>query len=168
MGYFDALTSSAFKTTADGRTLFYPFGVLGRGYEVVSETDRARLRWQTKAWVIFGLVIALAAVNLEFRAGLIVIAAWMVAYLVWTFYALRGTRQSDVKFPLLERIEAQARVIGPVTLWMLEIGALVFVAGGFLMLIVDPGRWLVAAAGIVFFGAGAVKFGYMLVLRGRT
>jgi hypothetical protein len=30
MGYFDALASASFKTAADGRRLFFPWGVLVR------------------------------------------------------------------------------------------------------------------------------------------
>ena len=46
MGYFDALTSSYFKTAADGRKLFFPWGVLGRGYLFDSDRDYERLRRQ--------------------------------------------------------------------------------------------------------------------------
>ena len=44
MGYFDALTSGYFKTAPDGRKLFFPWGVLGRGYAIDSEQDYERLR----------------------------------------------------------------------------------------------------------------------------
>jgi hypothetical protein len=37
MGFFNALTSSGFKTGQDGRKLFFPWGVLGRGYIIDSE-----------------------------------------------------------------------------------------------------------------------------------
>jgi hypothetical protein len=32
MGYFDALTSSSFKKDESGKTVFYPWGVLGKGH----------------------------------------------------------------------------------------------------------------------------------------
>ena len=48
MGYFDALTSSYFKTTPDGRKLFFPWGVLGRGYTIDSEQDYERLGGRSK------------------------------------------------------------------------------------------------------------------------
>ncbi len=37
MGYFEALTSSSFKTTKGGQKLFFPWGTLGRGYVIPSE-----------------------------------------------------------------------------------------------------------------------------------
>jgi hypothetical protein len=51
MGYFDALTSNAFKTAPDGRKLFFPWGVLGRGYVLASGAstsgcgDKSRSTW---------------------------------------------------------------------------------------------------------------------------
>ena len=44
MGYFDALTSGYFKTTPEGRKLFFPWGVLGRAYAIDSQQDYERLR----------------------------------------------------------------------------------------------------------------------------
>jgi hypothetical protein len=44
MGYFDALTSSYFKDGADGQKIFFPWGVLGRGYALPSDEAYDRLR----------------------------------------------------------------------------------------------------------------------------
>ncbi len=35
-GYFNALTAGYFKTGADGRKLFFPWGTMGRGYAIPS------------------------------------------------------------------------------------------------------------------------------------
>ena len=61
MGYFDALTSGAFKTTPEGRRLFFPWGAMGRGYEIGPEQDYETLRRRIKLWTIVGLVLILAA-----------------------------------------------------------------------------------------------------------
>ena len=55
MGYFDALTSSSFKTTEDGRRLFFPWGTLGRGYAIPSEEEFERLRRRVKAYLAISL-----------------------------------------------------------------------------------------------------------------
>ena len=36
-GYFNALTSGYFKTGADGRKLFFPWGIFGSGYAIPSD-----------------------------------------------------------------------------------------------------------------------------------
>jgi hypothetical protein len=49
MGYFDVLTVGCFKTAQDERKLFFPWGILGRGYIIPSAAAAAnqnlRRRW---------------------------------------------------------------------------------------------------------------------------
>ncbi len=81
MGYFDALTSSAFKTTPDGRKLFFPWGPLGRGYEIEPTQNYETLRRRIKIWTIFGLVLILVTNNFRgFLTGLIATAALIAFY----------------------------------------------------------------------------------------
>jgi hypothetical protein len=61
MGYFDGLISGSFKTTQDGRRLFFPWGVLGSGYSIASERDYQRLRQQVKGYMIVSLVLIIAS-----------------------------------------------------------------------------------------------------------
>ena len=63
MGYFDALTSSAFKTADDGGKLFFPWGTLGRGYVLGSDEDYLRLRRQIKIFMIAALGVRLPRVR---------------------------------------------------------------------------------------------------------
>jgi hypothetical protein len=65
MGYFDALTSGYFKTAPDGRKLFFPWGVLGRGYTINSEPDYERLRRQVKAYTVVSLVLIVGVTALQ-------------------------------------------------------------------------------------------------------
>lgn len=43
LGFYEAMTEGSFKTDAQGRQLFFPWGALVRGYVVPSNTERARL-----------------------------------------------------------------------------------------------------------------------------
>ena len=52
-------------------------------------------------------------------------------------------------------------------LWALEILSLLFVAGGIVMLVFEPSRWLVALGAILFFGLCAVVYAIMLMRRRR-
>ena len=62
---------------------------------------------------------------------------------------------------------SQARAFGPVTLWVLEVCAVMFVAGSVFVLVVSPGEWGASVFAIVFFGACAAVLGYMIVLQRR-
>jgi hypothetical protein len=50
----------------------------------------------------------------------------------------------------------------------MEVGSLMFVAGGLFILVVEPGNWIVRVAGIAFFGVCAVIGARMLAAKRRT
>ena len=169
MGYFDALTSGAFKTTPDGRRLFFPWGALGRGYEIGPEQDYETLRRRIKLWTIVGLVLILVALPLlGFLAGFIVSAAMIAFYCVWMRYVLRSLRPSAERLTIRESMITQARAQSPVLLWTFLIVSIAFVLASVFILIVTPDKWPVAIAGMVFFGACAAVFAFMLVQRQQS
>jgi hypothetical protein len=169
MGYFEGLTSSSFKTTQDGRRLFFPWGVLGSGYAIASEQDYQRLRRQVKAYMIVALVLILAFSSFQgYLVSLFVAALVLTFYLIWMWHLLRRLKVSDERLSLQESMTSGAQGHGAVVLWLLEIGSLAFVCGGIFMLIVDPKQWLVALASIFFFGLCSAKIARMLVLQRRS
>jgi hypothetical protein len=169
MGYFDFLTSSSFKTTTDGRTLFFPFGAAGPGYEVGPDMDGASLRRQVKAWFIGGLIWGVGAVELlGIPTGLVAASAVVALYYGWAWYLTRAMPLSVERQSLRETFSAQARALNPVLLWASEILMIVLLFFGFAVLATDPDDWPDALYMIVVFGACATGFGYMLVLRQRS
>jgi hypothetical protein len=169
MGYFDALTSGAFKTTPDGRRLFFPWGALGRGYEIGPEQDYETLRRRIKLWTIVGLVLILVACQvLGFLAGFVVTAAMIAFYCGWMRYVLPSLRPSAERLTIRESMITQARAQSPVLLWTFLIVSIAFVLASLFILVAALDKWPVAIAGMVFFGAAAVIFGFMLVQRQRS
>jgi hypothetical protein len=167
MGYFEGLVSSSFKTTEDGRRLFFPWGVLGRGYTVGSEEHYSRLRNQVKAYTVVSLLAVIVTPN--FFRGYTVALAWVVLsiafYAAWMWVLLPRLQRADEGLSLKESMTSQARGHGPVGLWLLTIVSLVFVAGGVLMFVTEPGSRTVALVATLFFGLCAAMTIRMLVLR---
>ena|SRR5271165_4059187 len=165
MGYLDALTSSYFKTAQDGRKLFFPWGVLGRGYAIASEQDYKRLQRQVKVYTVISLVLIIGAVVLGSQRFLWPLLIGVVLfYIVWTRYLLRGLQPSDERLSLQDR----AAALSTVSLWLLEIGTLACVGFGIIILVVDPGNWLLALPLIAFFGLFAAFYMRLLFLRRRA
>src|SRR5262245_59509491 len=103
MGYFDALTSGSFKTTPDGRRLFFPWGALGRGYVVPTEQYYERLHRLMKNYAIVSLVVIIGAViALPGLWALGVAAVLMAFYLVRLPSLLHGLQPSDEKLTVTE------------------------------------------------------------------
>jgi hypothetical protein len=168
MGYFDALTSGAFKTARDGRRLFFPWGAFGRGYIIPTEQDYERLRRQIKVYMIVTLVLVIGASALQtYVVAGIITALLIVFYLAWAGYLLRGLPPSDETMSMEESMTTQAVTHSAAFLWAGAIGSCVFVAAGILMLVFEPDQWLIALASTVFFGLCAVVIVRMLILRSR-
>jgi hypothetical protein len=168
MGYFDAVISGWFKTTADGRRLFFPWGTLSRGYAIPSEEEFQRLRRHLKAYVVVSLPLIIVAINWKgCLGGAAIVPILTVPYFLWTQSQCRRLRRTDEKLTLRESTAIQARAHSTVDLRLLEFFSLGFVGAGVLILLVDPSNWLLAAGPIAFFGLCAVIFGRMLSIKRR-
>jgi hypothetical protein len=77
-------------------------------------------------------------------------------------YLLRGSEP-----PPENSFAFRTLALGAVTLWLVEVGSLAFVATGILILVRAPQKWPVALATIGFFGSGAGFFAYLLLVRHR-
>jgi hypothetical protein len=139
MGYFDALGSSAFKTGQDGRKLFFPWGVLGRCYIIDSDQGYDRLRRLIKGYTIVSMVLIVGSLSLAgYLASFVITGLTIGFYSIWMPYLLGDLKRSDERLSLRESISSQAQAHGLVVLWLLEIGALVFVVAGIFMFVFDP------------------------------
>lgn len=167
-GYFNALTSSYFKTGADGRKLFFPWGVWGRGYVIPSEQHYERMHGMLKIYMIVSLVLIIGIVAPGFYiAGFAVAAALMLFYAAWVPFLKRGLEPSEERMTMRDNMTTQARIHHVGVLWALEIMSIVFVASGVAMLIFEPKQWLAALGAIVFFGYGGIVIARMIKLRRR-
>jgi hypothetical protein len=168
MGYFDALTSSSFKTTEDGRRLFFPWGTLGQGYVIPSEKDFERLRRNVKVYLVVSLPLVIGAVTWKgFLGGVVLLPFLIVPYALWARVQCYRLTQTDERLTLSESVASQARAHSAVGPWLLQIGSLAFVVGGIAIFVLDPRNWLVALVSIGFFGLCALMFARMLLTKRR-
>lgn len=179
MGYFDALTSSSFKTTPDGHRVFFPWGVFGRGYLIGSQPEYERLRRHVTMLVVVGMVLAIATMigvqalwKLQSVTGLLAALVFSLVYMgfyaAWLPSLLRDLQPSRERLSLRESMATHARAHSPMLLWALEICSLGFVGLSVFIVASDPGKWLIAIAGGVFFGFCAAGFAVMLIMRQET
>jgi hypothetical protein len=166
MGYLDAVTSRNFKTAADGRRLYFPWGAGGRGYVLASEQDYERLQLQTKIFLAVSLVLIIGTVVLQAWISLVAAVVLLMGFQwLWARSLAKRLQPSEERLSLQETWTTQARLFGPVGLWLLEVLSLVFVAGGIAILVFNPSDWLNGLFAAVFFGACAAVFARMLFLR---
>ena len=168
MGYFDTLASGSFKTTDDGRKLFFPLGALGRGYTISSEKDFERLRKSVKSYLIVALLLMLGSILfMGPLGGLIILPFLLVPYELWVYTQCRHLDRTDERLTVNEALVGQALQHSKIGLWALEVCSALFVVAGIFIVAADPKNWLIGTASIVFFGFCAVMIGRMLVAKRR-
>jgi hypothetical protein len=168
MGYFDALTSSAFKTTADGGRLFFPYGIIGRGYVLPSEHAYQRLQRQAKAFMIVALASIIgASVGRTYLVSGLIVVVLTAFYVIWSQLAVRGLAASDERLSLRESVTTQAVTHNATMLWAMQIVSSLFVVVGVVLVVTGSENLLVGLAAIAFFGLCAVVLAWMLVVRRR-
>jgi hypothetical protein len=142
---------------------------MGRGYVIPSHEDYEGLHRRIMIYHIVSLVTVVGAVAARLYLVAFVLAGLsIVFYRAWMSYLLRGLEPTEERLSIQESMATQAHAHGALGLWLLEIVALMFVATGFVMLVVAPDKRVVALGSIVFFGACAAAFAHMLVLHRRV
>jgi hypothetical protein len=170
MGYFDALTNGSFKTAKDGRRLFFPWGVMGRGYLIPTEQDYERLRRKVKIYLVLSMFLILLvgfAFKFMVSISIVLLSLIIIPYVLWAHAQCRGLVPVEEKYMISESVASQAREHGTLSLWILEIFSVAFVAGGIFIFVADPKQWPVAILSVAFFGLGAFVFARMIILRRR-
>ena len=83
MGYFDALARGAFKSTASGKIAFYPWGKVGKGYEIQTDEQYDEIyRFIVRYYaVVLPVAIGAAAILKWFALAVVPLAA--IPYVLW-------------------------------------------------------------------------------------
>jgi hypothetical protein len=169
MGYFNALTSSSFKTAQDGRVHFFPWGILGRGYVIPSEEQHRRLRGGVMTFMLISIpLIILANVWSGIRASAIVLAATCIPYAIWAWSVCRRLEPSSERMSMDENLRIQARHHSTLMLVLLLITAYVFAGISLLMMMVDPRQRLFGAVLFVLSAFAVFVMGRMLGLKNSS
>ncbi len=162
MGYFDGLTASSFKTDEKGNTIFYPWGIFGKGY-ILPEDRKDSLRQTIKRhMMIFVPLAILCSIFFKIWIAFLLIPLYFFGYGIWVNRQTNGLEVSSDKLTLSDARTSSARSHNMATLWLLEIASLLFVFLGTFNLIISPKNWFVSTCSIIFFGFGAIIFWKMI------
>jgi hypothetical protein len=167
VGYFDGLASGAFKKDESGRTIFYPWGVLGRGRLLPDEAAEKKSYGFIKLYfqIALPLIVLGAVFNWMYALALLPIL------LVWYYLKINSLVSTypvvDAKLTMRESYAGSAAAHGKGTLWALFVVSSLFViAAAWIALSGSTtGDKLIGVAGILLFGLAAIAIGYMLKAR---
>lgn len=167
MGFLDSIADRHFKTSQDGRILYFPNWPFGRGYIVPSEAKFQRLRRQVNiSYKCIFIYILLLGSLLGPGAFLFGIIPWAI----WNYIHCRDMERTDEKLTSDEIIAKLAQEFGFITLWLFEIFSVAFGIAGIVMFI---DKWrnrydlLISILAIFFSGWCAIRVAKVLMVKSR-
>ena len=182
MSYFDGIVDGSFKTSEDGALLYYPFGILGKGYVIPNiekkQEIRKRLKWSFAISSILMIAsassLALFVIFYSIRlwiAGiiyfLIISGIWFAGYFISKEFT-KGLAPVGNKLTVAESYQNSAKSHNIFTLIAFEILCLVFVVTGVKILFDSQVTWIFRLVGvltILFLGVGSIVIGYMIKVK---
>src|ERR1700681_2027229 len=152
MDYFDGLTDAKFKTDAEGRLLFYPWGILGKGYVLPDESRKQQVRRFVRlSYIVFWPVMIGTMIFIGWIFSFVVLFFLFLWYYFETSRFLEGLSATGEKLSLSESYKNSAKSHNMATLWILLIFSVLFVLSGFAILVHNKDAWFVGMASIIFF-----------------
>ncbi len=166
MGYFDGLAASSFKKDSSGKTLYYPFGIFGRGYVIPNDKKEKSIRSSLKRFYVIALPI-LIGTGILF--GWLYAILLLIPVLLWAILLpkslVKGLHPCATKMKVSDSIDSSARAHSKGMLWFLFLASSFFTLTGLFILISDPEKSILALSTIAFFGLGTFIMGRMLLRR---
>jgi len=166
MDYFDGLTDAKFKTDTQGRLLFYPWGILGKGYVLPDESKKQQIRRFVRlSYIVFWPAIMGTIIFIGWVFSFAVLFLLFLRYFFETSRFLKGLPATSERLSLSESYTNSAKSHNMLTLWILLIFSVLFVLSGFAILVHNKNAWFVGLASIIFFGASSLASGYMIKVK---
>jgi hypothetical protein len=166
MGYFDGLTDGVFKTDREGKLLFYPWGILGKGYVLPNDSKKQQVRKFLSLWYKVSLPVI---IGVGVGIGWIFTVPLLVLVFLWYYFTtarlLRELSTTSTRLTLRESYTNSAKSHTTASLAFMLAVSILFVLAGLLVLLVKKEEWVIALASILFFGLCAIGIGYMIKLK---
>jgi hypothetical protein len=163
MGYFDGLTDGLFKSDHEGKTLFYPWGVLGKGFILPNSDKKQEIRRFVKLYYVVSLpLVLLTGITVGWLYSFALVPPLILWYWLRVNRLLASVSTTTEKLKIGEAYRSSARSHNLSTLWFLEVASLLFVVSGIFILFISPHNWFAGLMSVIFFGACALAIGYMI------
>lgn len=164
MGYFEGLADATFKKDSSGNSVFYPWGVLGKGRVLPDEPTKTKLR--TFVIRYYQIMLPTAILLGIFRLWLPAILVLAALTLGFYFYVNQVTKDCPIcseKLTVKESYKNSAKSHNTLMLWFLLLASLLFVLGGIWLFL--KGRLFIGLGSVVFFGLCSAVFILMLKIK---
>ena len=168
MGYFDGLASGIIKKDKNNNSVYYPWGVLGKGYVLPNAERETAIKnlvilfYQLFFGILFLLLILLKN-NPIFAVCTIALIAW---FLLKSHHLTKDCPKSDEKLTLKEGYSNSAKAHNKTVLWILLVVAVSATLVGIVMLFSGK-LFLPGLIIMLLFGASSAAIYYMIQIKNK-
>ncbi len=177
MSYFDDFVNVSYKKDALGRILFFPWGILGKGYIVESEQTHQKLKNSFKKMYLIMIPIVITMVIIQpiiaIYLGLYTVFFFLMLFAsccVWIYFSVKKITDplpvSSEKLKISESFSSSAKPHSIVTLILLELFSIGFIGIGIYNFIWCHNQFI-GFVTIVFFLFCSISIAYWIIKKLR-
>jgi hypothetical protein len=167
MGYFDGLASAIIKKDKDGKAVYYPWGVMGKGY--ILPTAEKETEIKNLVILMYQIFFGIFFLQFVIIKSMIIFILLMIALLAWFLIKSNQITKdcpiSDEKLTLKEGYTNSAKAHNKTILWILFGVSVLFTLIGFAMLFSK--LLIVGLLLMVFFGLCSWAMFYMIQVKNK-
>ena len=168
MGYFDGLASAIIKKDKDNNPVYYPWGVLGKGYVLPDAARETTIK--NMVILFYQLFLGLFFVHLFVLKNILIFAILTLILIAWFLFKSRQLTKdcpkSDEKLTLKEGYTNSAKAHNKTVLWILLVVAVIATLGG-IALLFSSKLFLMGLIMTLLFGASSVAIYYMIQVKNK-
>ena len=169
MGYFDGLASGIIKKDKDNNPVYYPWGVMGKGY-VLPDAER-ETAIKNMVILFYQLFFGLFFVNLFLLKNVLIFATLTLVLIAWLLFKSRQLTKdcpkSDEKLTLKEGYTNSAKAHNKTVLWILLVVAVIATLGG-IDLLFSSKLFIPGLIMTLLFGASSAAIYYMIQVKSKS
>ena len=168
MGYFDGLASSIIKKDKDNNPVYYPWGVLGKGY-VLPDAER-ETAIKNMVILFYQIFFGVFFVHLFLLKNALIFALLVLALVIWFLVKskqlTKDCPKSGEKLTLKEGYTNSAKAHNKTVLWILLVVAVIATLGG-IALLFSSKLFILGLIMTLLFGASSAAIYYMIQVKNK-
>ncbi len=166
MGYFDGLASGIIKKDKDNNPVYYPWGVLGKGYVLPSIKRETQIK--NMVILFYQIFFGVFFVHLFLLKSMPIFALLVVALVIWflvkSHQLTKDCPKSGEKLTLKEGYTNSAKAHNKTVLWIL-LGISILFTLGAIALLFSAKTLVLGIFGAILFGASSTAIYYMIQVK---
>lgn len=167
MGYFDGLASGIIKKDKDNSPVYYPWGVLGKGY-VLPDAER-ETAIKNMVILFYQIFFGVLFVHLFLLKSVPIFALLVVTLVIWFLIKskqlTKDCPKSDEELTLKEGYTNSAKAHNKWILWICLVVSVFFTLAGIAFLM--SGKISLGLMVTIVFGACTTAIGYMIKVKNQ-